>query len=481
MKKYSIYLILLLAFALRLYHIDSPVVGHHSWRQADTAAMARNYYENGYNFLYPQIDWGGNSPGYLESEFPIYQFIVALCYKAFGFTEFWGRFLSVIFSIITLYYLYKLVKSLIDEPAALWSCFFLALFPRYMFFSRTIIPDITMIMFLVLGVYFFLQASASGKKHMFLLSSIFISLAVLTKIYVLFIGLPLLYLAWLKFGKKLLSQWVLWVYSLVVLIPVGLWYYHAHQIGLRYGLTVGIWSYGTDKWGNWDIVTTLNFWNEIIIVHLARYHFTYAGFIVFLIGLFIARKTREEKLFDYWLIATLVFFIIVAKGNYIHDYYQLPFLIPASVYIGKVYSRHFNLNILKYKKAFLLTVSLIVFLFLSENNYYRLIKKEIKDDKSIDRLELGETIKQVVNKNALIVVIDRGDPTIHYLGHRKGWIVHPDNADLALLSDRKSKGASYAVGLVSYFKSDLQKQALETLLKNYEAIFNNGRFFIIKL
>ncbi|MBC1240711.1 hypothetical protein, partial [Nostoc sp. 2RC] len=62
--------LLTLAIAIRIYNINSPIIGIHSWRQSDTAAMARNFYENNFNLFYPQIDWGGNSPGYCETEFP---------------------------------------------------------------------------------------------------------------------------------------------------------------------------------------------------------------------------------------------------------------------------------------------------------------------------------------------------------------------------------------------------------------------------
>ena len=80
MRKRWIWAIVLLAIGVRLYHISFPVAGWHSWRQADTAAIARNLYQNGFNLLYPQIDWGGNSPGYVESEFQLYPFLVALLY-----------------------------------------------------------------------------------------------------------------------------------------------------------------------------------------------------------------------------------------------------------------------------------------------------------------------------------------------------------------------------------------------------------------
>lgn len=62
--------ILLLAFAARSYHLDFPVSGFQAWRQADTAAMARNYYKQGFHFLYPQVDWGGGGMATWKRSFP---------------------------------------------------------------------------------------------------------------------------------------------------------------------------------------------------------------------------------------------------------------------------------------------------------------------------------------------------------------------------------------------------------------------------
>ena len=50
-------LVLCLALALRLVHLGAPILGIHSWRQADTASMARNFDENGYRFFF-----GGEPP-----------------------------------------------------------------------------------------------------------------------------------------------------------------------------------------------------------------------------------------------------------------------------------------------------------------------------------------------------------------------------------------------------------------------------------
>ena len=78
--------LLLFALAVRLYQIDAPILG---WRQADTAAMARNFHQNGYMFFYPQVDWGGDTPGYVETECPVYPFAVAVLYSRFGVAAVW--------------------------------------------------------------------------------------------------------------------------------------------------------------------------------------------------------------------------------------------------------------------------------------------------------------------------------------------------------------------------------------------------------
>ena len=75
--------ILLLGIGLRLLYITSPLLDAHRWRQIDTAVMARYFYEDSLNPLYPQVNWGG-ARGYVESEFPLVPFIAALLYFAFG-------------------------------------------------------------------------------------------------------------------------------------------------------------------------------------------------------------------------------------------------------------------------------------------------------------------------------------------------------------------------------------------------------------
>ena len=67
-RDYAFLCILALGAALRLYHVTAPFLDAHAWRQLDTAAMARNFYEGPFFPLDPRVDWGGRN-GYLEDPF----------------------------------------------------------------------------------------------------------------------------------------------------------------------------------------------------------------------------------------------------------------------------------------------------------------------------------------------------------------------------------------------------------------------------
>ena len=55
---------------LRLVQIWMPVLGVHSWRQADTAAMARHFSLAGTPIWLPQVDWAVQVPVLWNRNFP---------------------------------------------------------------------------------------------------------------------------------------------------------------------------------------------------------------------------------------------------------------------------------------------------------------------------------------------------------------------------------------------------------------------------
>src|SRR5579863_6695915 len=75
--------IFILSVGVRLYHFSGPIADWMSWRQADTAAVTRNFIKDGFTPLYPKFDVLNslnmpvvpNPNRYFFAEFPIYNIL----------------------------------------------------------------------------------------------------------------------------------------------------------------------------------------------------------------------------------------------------------------------------------------------------------------------------------------------------------------------------------------------------------------------
>jgi 4-amino-4-deoxy-L-arabinose transferase-like glycosyltransferase len=477
-KNYPVVFLLALALSVRLYNLTSPIIGAHSWRQSDTAAMSRNFYTNGLNLFSPQVDWGG-LPGYCETEFPIYSYIVALLYKIFGVHDFLGRLFSVVCFLTAIYFLYRLVVNYFDSNVAFWSCLVYSILPLNIYYSRTFQPESMLLMCCIIGVYYFSIWLDSEQHQDLILSCVFVSLACLIKVLpIIYLGLPIFYLAWSKFGIKLFSMRSLWIYSIFIIGSVFAWYYHAHNIFLEYGNTFGFSAESTDRY-DYSVLLKLWFWTELIFRTVLR-HFAIFCFPLFISGLLIPRKNAREYVFDVWLVAVALTWILVPVTSIIHEYYQLPFMIPAVVLVGKACNRYFG----KRKKAI---VTCFCLALITGSLIYSLDYMQIeKTDKSAV-FQLAQQVKSITPKNELIISSTGGDPTLLYLTDHRGWLVNPKDLTTDFIASKKKLGATYLVGsfnlIESYNKKvdDNQKQKINHILSKYPNLAKDGGIFIAKL
>src|SRR6476646_10124982 len=179
-----------LAVAVRLIFINQPYVDHWSWRQSDIAAIARNFFENGFRFAYPQIDWAGDATGYVGTEFPILPFLAAICYKFAGIHEWIGRSQAIIFFAVSLPFFFLLVREIFGGTAAVWATFFFSFAPVNVFAGRAFMPDVPSLGLAIIGLYLFLRWVDHGRLLLFFLAAIAISLSLLIKITSIVIAAP---------------------------------------------------------------------------------------------------------------------------------------------------------------------------------------------------------------------------------------------------------------------------------------------------
>lgn len=470
--------ILVLAVATlvpRLLYVQSPITGHHAWRQADTAAMARNFESEGFDLLHPQIDWGGAAAGHVESEFPIYSFAVAILYRLFGVADIWGRILSILCALVTVWALHRLVRENVNDGVAFWAALFYAVVPLNVYFARAVMPESPMLMASVLGILFFSRWLERGGLGRYLASAACLSLAALLKLPALYLGLPLVVLAWRRHGARSLTRPQLWVWAVLVLAPVFLWYAHAHAIYRESGLTFGIWSASTDKWGSLAPLSSPKFYNDVFFKSIAERHLTYAGFALVLIGLCLRRRSRSEGLFDWWLVAVLVYFGLVPVGNQVHDYYQLPFTLPAAVFAGKALHRF-----LARRPRGLASVAVLVLAVavpvLSALRLGALYRKESRDT---PLFRLAAAVAEHTRPGDLLIAVDRNDPIWLYRCNRKGWHANASDVTPEFLARRQAEGARFVVGPKSHFAG--AESRLEALLQEHPVAADALDHFVVRL
>jgi 4-amino-4-deoxy-L-arabinose transferase-like glycosyltransferase len=146
--------ILLLALALRLRGVHNPILDHPGWRQGDTASIAKNFAALQYNIFYPQTNYDGPPPNYVELELQIVPFIAATLYKLVGVHEIIGRLITVAFSLGTVALLAFFGRWLFaSDVAGLLAALLYAIMPGSIYYGRTFTPDATMVFFLVAALY----------------------------------------------------------------------------------------------------------------------------------------------------------------------------------------------------------------------------------------------------------------------------------------------------------------------------------------
>src|ERR1051326_3392214 len=475
--------ILTIALACRLYHVTLPVEGWHAWRQADTADMARNFYDHGFNIARPQVSHNGDSPSTVDAEFPLFQYLVALTWAIAGVSDAWGRGISIASSLVTLCLLYGFARRYIGENAALWSAFIYAILPLNVYYARAFMPNAFVLMWTMAGLYFYARWLETNKRPHFFLSAISTSLAVMINPTTLVIGMPLAFLARIRMGPRWIRTPSLWLYASVAILPAVAWFTYSRIELYSPQLSIGLWTFGTDKWGNLDLILTPKFYNDVFLKNIAERHLTYAATIPFVAGLFLPRQNQEERVFDWWLVAVILYILIVAKGNDVHEYYQLPFILPAVVYVGKIFARYLTPDqpqpAGQRRWRWLFWTCLAGTLILSGARYAEsFASREIENSPTT---RLANEVAARTEPGDLLVTVSEGDAVVLYRSHRRGWVLLPGKLDSSAIMEKIGLGARYLAGLKSVLTDEAQRSRFELIRRHFPAVVDDSDYFILSL
>jgi 4-amino-4-deoxy-L-arabinose transferase-like glycosyltransferase len=461
-------LILALGACLRLLYLNADFVDAHAWRQLDTAAMARNFYEGSFLPFDPRVDWGGRQ-GYLEAECPLIPALIALVYRIAGFHEILGRLVIIAFSLGLIWCTYRLALALDGRvPVARAAAFLMAISPAAVFFGRIVIPDTPMVFFTALALLGFIEFGRDGSERWLTIGAIALACACLLKLPAVFVG-PAIVTALVRArGWRVFGDWRVWAAGLVPLAVTAAWYWHAHVVFERTGLTMGIlgtqakiypayvspgpWPSEYSKWSTAALLWDFDFYQRMF---MRFYHFLLLpiGFTGAIVGALVWRRGGGPVLAA-WLLSMIAFVFIAGEVHRVHEYYQLPFVVMAAVTFGVVAGPLFDaewLRIAVGKGRAGVVASAIVVTVVGLASFYAssVTQAYFAPRGGAERMrQAGRAIDAVAADNDLAIVVDDYgimSPILLYFAHVKGWSFDPADVRPDVIDNLRRLGARYFV------------------------------------
>jgi len=334
----------LMGFALRLKGIHNPIFDHPNWRQGDEASIARNFARLQFDPMYPQTNYNGAPPNYVELELQIVPFLAATLYKILGVHEIFGRLLTIAFSLGTVGVLAYFGRWLLSSPiAGLTAALAYAVMPGAVYYGRTFTPDATMVFFLTVALYLgarmLVEDEALSWRRVAGTTAL-LTLAYLAKPVSLVALLPLLAIAvarWRNGRTMPVAQ--LAVYFAVPLAVLA-WYQHDVSSHAEWHWSSGIMSLHVMPLlqasltnGGAFLAKLGIFWQMLGLLERTMLGAVVAPLAIVGLALLPFGRARSRSLLWIWLAGGLVYVFVVVTYETV-DYYMLLLLPLAALLCG---------------------------------------------------------------------------------------------------------------------------------------------------
>lgn len=491
-------IVILLAIAFRLPALDAPFMDYHSWRQTDTATVARNFTRYGYNLFRPLLSTTGAVPTPVEMEFPLLNGLTALIWGIFGEHAWGGRLLSVLFATggtICFYFLVYRISSGTRQRrtfTALLAGLIYTLSPYNIFFGRAFMPDAEVLALsiatLLAGVTWLDKVSNGTARwgRWFWLAAGLAALTGLVKIPGLLVLMPL-GIFWLARPqtRRLVPQMI--VFSLFALVPSLVWYTYIASItdpAAAFGLVS---QGGGDRIGNFELWFDPNFYtllwswlNENILTEIGV-GLACLGLIIPVIQLCfgfrqtLAQYSRPQDgtlgfvvrhLFGLvWGLAVFAFTMVVDNGLVNQDYYFLPAVAPGALLAGQALSWLASGLLFRRERLLKTAGGLLVIVCLSGiavETYNRL--PPLYEQNTV-YYTIAQEMRRVTPPGSSLLIVQYSHPEILYYADRTGIPILPEYFNLETAESARRKGIRY---LLITAKSDLDsKPDIQEIVRRY--------------
>jgi len=452
-----------LVFVIGLLTLNYPPIDAHTWRQSLTLMISKNLVDISPNVMYPTYNIG-NHPGIIPTEFPLYNFIISLFYRVFGYNDWAGRFVNWSVTFVGFYYFYKTLLKFNTKRMAFFATFFL-MGSVVLVYARKTMPDTFALSLVLIGVYHSWNYLESAKWKDGLWAFLFIGFGLLSKIAFVpamaFMIIPF-------FDRSLPQKAKYYFFGLMILSGaiVGWWYFYwMPHLQETYHNQL-IWPVSLQE--GWDI------FSQTLEQHLGRFrdkvYRNHVSFYLFLIGILLAFAKKNWKIVSVFFLYSAITFVFILKTGDVfhkHEYYVILYVPMMALGVGYFFEQLAFKSIRKLTFGLSLVIALVLFFFPARRIY--------RDWQNVDSsyyLPLESILDKFVTKEDSVMVNGGNfNPSLMYFTGRHGWSF--GNQPLKVVDDMPVyKGRGLKVIVVDRHQ---MKDSLP-----YELLFGNDDFLIYR-
>ena len=427
---------------------DDVVIDFSGWRQADTQTIAEYLSEPGACLFWPRIRWGGDGPGYVETELQLYAWLAAGLMRAFGSGVWAGQLLSWLSVGTALVLLFYHLRQYGELPAMLGVLAVLG--ARSVPYAATSVQPEGLCLLLYVAAWMHWVRYVHTRQSWWLVGfAVFGSLAMLVKPTAAQIGISSGVLLLLS-ARELIKRWQVWVAWATMLCLLGIHLAWARQLYLDYGNTFGVLSGGDSKLPHLDHLFVPGAYLRL----LSNVVVWGTGLVAFVCASVLLVLRRLPATCWSLLIGNLVW-VLLALRYTTHESWGVHYFVLLPLFAAECVAC--TVAILAPRRRWMAPgVAALVLVGTLHAARARQLGS-LPDSESLAVRAVGRSLKEHAALEALVVVRSSiyaydeywrtpnnyEDPRIFYVSKTRGWVLASDRLDPASLSSPVKRGAAW--------------------------------------
>lgn len=441
----ALWLIVLLALVLRLPGVTRPLLGNFATKSAVYAMIARNLVEGRASILHPTLDvLRGGERSYHLTELPVSAYLTGGLWKVFGGPlDVWGRATSIGWSLVAVACFYFLLRDWHGEAIAWAGAAALALSPVAIIYGQSFQLEASVLALTALTVWAADRWLTRNRLRWLVAALLSAMGLLLTKVFMAYLIVPLVYLAWRRRGAAAFRSPIAWVAVVVAALPAALWYGYVY-LGIAGGfggnadrVYFSVRQSAGDHAFPHPLLGSVDFYKHLID-DLAGVALTPVGFTLAVLALCGGVPRR----YVVWLVGAGLLVLLLPRKFYEMNYYWTATLLPLCGLAGIGCARALERIDSRRRGLILLGGAWLLFsLRLSVTPAF----STPAEDGSV--LAAGQAVERVSRPEERVITLHGSSLDLLYYCNRPGWVfpITDNEAPAKRLESYRRQGARYFV------------------------------------